>query len=373
MQDCAIVGAGPAGAIAAYRLAQAGFKVDLLERELLPRARPSGGVSPAVGRWVELDFSAAIAARVDRVRFTWQLGDPVEVALKTEPMWMVQRDRFDAFLVEQAQAAGATLHAPVEVTAAQFDGQAWQLTTPHGPQTARYLLLAAGSAAETGWLSLAPGRLAIAASLAVAAPPREPTLAQFDFGSLKNGFIWHFPQGDRSAISGAVMAGQGKSAELRQALTRYAQQVGLEPDTYTYRERPLRLWSGRQPLHAPQALLVGDAAGLADPLLGEGIRPAMLSGLRAAAAVEQALAGDSRAIAGYSQAIYDCWGSDMVLAQRLAALFYKFPKLAYKVGVKRPAAANIMSQILCGELRYRDVTDKAVQILKKSFLPGFGG
>ncbi len=374
MWDCAIVGAGPAGTVAAERLAQAGYQVQLLNRDELPRQRVcGGGVSPAVGRWLEADFSTAIAAKVNCVRFTWQLSDPIEVTLNTEPMWMVERDRFDTLLLERARAAGADFQAPVEVTQAQFDGQAWQLSTSQGPQTARYLIVATGDPASAAWVQSPPGREALAASLEVTASPDRPETAQFDFGTLKNGFIWTFPRGDRYAISGAVMSGNAKPAELQKALTRYAQQLGLRDSDYTYRQRSLRLWSERQPLHGQQAVLIGDAAGLADPLVAEGIRPAILSGLQAAAAVAQALAGDAQAIAAYSQAADEAWGSDMVLAQRLAGLFYKFPKIAYKVGVKRPAAANIMSQILCGELRYRDVTDKAMQILKKSFLPGFGG
>ncbi|MGC1247413.1 MAG: dehydrogenase, partial [Spirulinaceae cyanobacterium] len=66
------------------------------------------------------------------------------------------------------------------------------------------------------------------------------------------------------------------------------------------------------------------------------------------------------------------WGSDLVLAQRLAGLFYKFPKIAYKVGVKRPSAGQLMSKVLCGELRYSDVTEKAMQRLKSSLIPGRG-
>ncbi|NJL00960.1 MAG: geranylgeranyl reductase family protein [Spirulinaceae cyanobacterium RM2_2_10] len=374
MLDCAIIGAGPAGAAAALKLAQAGYAVQLIERHDLPHPRPGGGgVSPAIGRWLDLDFDAVIATRVNRVRFTWQLSDPIEVTLKTEPMWMVQREHFDALLVERAQAAGATLQTQTTATAARFNGRAWQLTTSQGEQTARYVIVASGSAATIAGLPRSPGREAIAAALTVAQPPSQAAVAQFDFGTLKNGFIWNFPQGDRYTISGAIVGGKGKPTELRQALTHYAQQLGLTEADYTYRERSLRLWGDRQPLHAENVLLAGDAAGLADPLLGEGIRPAILSGIRAATAIMQALAGETGAIASYSQAIYEHWGSDMVLAQRLAGLFYKFPKLAYKVGVKRPAAANIMSQILCGELRYSDVTDKALQILKKSFLPGFGG
>ena len=62
----------------------------------------------------------------------------------------------------------------------------------------------------------------------------------------------------------------------------------------------------------------------------------------------------------------------MAWAQKLAGIFYQFPKIAYKVAVKRPAAGQLMGEILCGQLKYSDVTDKAMQVLKKRLLPGFG-
>ena len=59
-----------------------------------------------------------------------------------------------------------------------------------------------------------------------------------------------------------------------------------------------------------------------------------------------------------------------IKADFLAGLFYKAPKIAYKVGVKRPAAGQLMGKILCGELSYSQVADKATQKLK--FIPGIG-
>jgi len=107
-------------------------------------------------------------------------------------------------------------------------------------------------------------------------------------------------------------------------------------------------------------------------LSGEGIRPSIYTGMKAAEAIDAALVGDGQALANYTKVISEEWGSDMLLAQRLAGLFYQFPGIAYKVGVKRPAAAQIMAKILCGELRYSDVTEQAMQRLKKSLLPGMG-
>ena len=62
----------------------------------------------------------------------------------------------------------------------------------------------------------------------------------------------------------------------------------------------------------------------------------------------------------------------MVWAGRLAGAFYRFPKVAYKVGVKLPAATIVISKILCGELHYADIANAAIKKLSNSFLPGRG-
>jgi len=111
MYDCIVVGAGPAGGSAAYHLAKRGRRVLVLEKEALPRYKPcGGGVSPQVAEWFDFDFSPAISLKTRDFRFTWNLSDPVELNLsELEPIWMVRRDIFDQFLIQQAQRQGAEL------------------------------------------------------------------------------------------------------------------------------------------------------------------------------------------------------------------------------------------------------------------------
>lgn len=123
-------------------------------------------------------------------------------------------------------------------------------------------------------------------------------------------------------------------------------------------------------MHGDLALLVGEAAGIVDPLIGEGIRPAMYTGVKAAGAISAALKGETNALAGYTESVNQEWGANLAKADFLAGLFYKAPKIAYKVGVKRPAAGQLMGKILCGELSYSQVAEKATQKLK--FIPGIG-
>ncbi|MBD2578687.1 NAD(P)/FAD-dependent oxidoreductase [Oscillatoria sp. FACHB-1406] len=375
MVDCIIVGSGPAGSAAAYHLAKRGHSVLVLEKESLPRYKAcAGGVSPAVADWFDFDFSPVINAKVSQVNYTWQMGDPMAVELTTQPMWMVQRDTFDNFLLEKAKAAGAQVQDSTAVTALKFNNGAWQVTTNNGNFEGRYLIAADGAtgpcAKLLGFKEIKPYTAGV---LEIDSPPKQSDTAKFDFGTLKNGFIWAFPKGDRISIAAGVVGSHKANAdELEKQLKTYASELGFNLANSQYRQQPMILWSENRTLHAQNALLAGDAAGVADPLLAEGIRPAMFTGVKAAEAISKALGGDGSALANYTKTIAEGWGNDMVWAQRLAGLFFKFPKIAYKVGVKRPAAAEVMSKILCGEMRYGEIADKATKVLKRSFLPGQG-
>ena len=376
MFDCIIVGAGPAGSTAAYHLAKRGRSVLVLEKASFPRHKPcGGGVSPAIAQWFDFDFAPVIDNTVTKVHYTWKQGDAVEAQLKdVEPMWMVRRDTFDHFLMQQAVQQGAELKDATAVTAVRQEGDRWQVATANGTFTAAYLIAADGSEGPmAAWLGFRDQQQTIGATLEVETPvpnDRQHT-ADFDFGSLKNGFIWNFPKSDGYSISAGFLRGKGKPQELKKQLTQYAQQTGINLSKSQYSEYSLNAWSGEQALHTNRALLAGEAAGVLDPLTGEGIRPSMFTGLKAAQVIDQTIAGQAT-LPHYTQIINEEWGSDMVLSGRLAGLFFQFPKIAYKVGVKRPAAAQIMGKILCGELRYSDVTDQAINKLKKSLIPGMG-
>lgn len=377
MFDCIVVGAGPAGITAAYHLAKRGHPVLLLEKATFPRYKPcGGGVSPAIQQWLDFDFTPVIETTITQVEYTWKMGEPLTTELKqVEPMWMVRRDKFDQFLLHRAQQQGVEVKENTEVTAISFKQNSWHLSTSRGDYSATYLIAADGvNGPMASWLGFKISQPYLGATLEIPAsiPPEKRHRAAFDFGSLKNGYIWNFPKSDGYTLSGGCFRGSAKPEQIKKQLSNYATKLGLDSSEGNYTEYPLRVWKENYPLHTDNALLAGETAGIGDPLLGEGIRPAIFSGFQAASAISRALGGEESALASYSATMHQEWGADMVLAHRLAGLFYQFPKIAYQFGVKRPLAATIMAKILGGHLRYADVTDYAIKQLKQRLIPGFG-
>ncbi|WP_339375174.1 geranylgeranyl reductase family protein [Stenomitos frigidus] len=374
MFDCIIVGAGPAGASAAYHLAKRGRSVLLLEKQALPRYKPcSGGVSPAIAQWFDFDFAPAIDRKLENICYTWKLGDPVDAKLQTsEPMWMVRRDVFDHFLVQQAQSQGAELRDDTEATGIEFKRDHWQVNTAKGAVTGRYLIAADGAKGPTSkWLGFKEPKRRSGSVLEVPAAAVDSEKAYFEFGMVKNGYIWRFPKADGYSLGIATFRGNDPN-DLNKLLTEYAQKSGLDVKAGQLTAHSLCLWDGNQTLHTQNALLAGEAACVVDPFTAEGIRPAIFTGVKAAGAIDEALTGNANALQSYTDLINNEWGADMVWAQRLAGVFYRIPNIGYKVGIKRPSATERIGQILCGELRYADVANKALKRLSSSLIPGMG-
>lgn len=373
MFDCIVVGAGPAGSTTAYQLAQRGRSVLLLEKHELPRYKPcTGAIAPSVASWLDFDLTPVIDQKLRRIRYTWQLDDPIEAELETEePMWIVRRDVFDHYLVEQALKQGATVKDGTPVLGIAFNDNVWTVKTEYGTHAARYLVAADGADGPMAqWLGFKPEKIrqSYVLEIDLPEPTAAPTMA-FEFGLVKQGCLWDFPKHQRHSLGIARFLGNTlKNPEQR--LAEYAQSLGSSFEAGRLYSHGLKLWNGNRSLHTQQALLVGEAAALVDPMTAEGIRPAIFSGIKAAVAIDAALTGNQQALAQYSQTIQDEWGKDIQWSQRIANVFFRMQKIGYRVGIKRPTATKRLGQLLAGEIRYADLANRVIKRISGSILPG---
>ena len=121
--DAVVIGAGPAGSTAAYRLARAGASVLLEDRARFPRDKPcGGGLTDRAVDQIPVDVTPVVEDAVSTFELGLAYRRRFERRSKTPLLLMTQRRRLDAFLAEKAAEAGAVFRAGVKVNDVDADG-----------------------------------------------------------------------------------------------------------------------------------------------------------------------------------------------------------------------------------------------------------
>jgi flavin-dependent dehydrogenase len=116
-----------------------------------------------------------------------------------------------------------------------------------------------------------------------------------------------------------------------------------------------------------RALLVGDAAGVVQPLFGEGIQYAVRSGAAAAAHLAAGTVAE-----GYTDAIRAMMADEFDAALRVGRVFHRAPYLSYRLGVKNPAGTRLVGRIMAGEASFAALENRIYERLKRPFGKNLG-
>ena len=361
--DVAVVGAGPAGSMTAYRLARAHARVLLIDRARFPRDKPCGG-GLTLRAVKELPFSVdpVVEDVVTRITCRLRYGPSFDRTGREALCLMTQRRRLDHFLAERAQEAGADFRDGVRVevesdTKLRLDGTPVEVDTLVGADGAN------GVTARTLGLGgdIVPG-VALEGNVPHGVVSKDEYRGRMviELAILAGGYGWIFPKGDHVNVGVGGWASEGPHvrARLRELCTVY----GIDPDDVT------ELRGHRLPLRRPttklgrgRALLVGDAAGLVDPVSGDGIYEAFVSARLAADAIQ---ADDLDAYEPTLRARLDPiaaagWGAKVALD--------RFPRTVFAV-MRLPMTWRALEKVVTGEVRdptaTRGVERRAMKLIE---------
>ncbi len=354
-----VVGAGPAGSVLARRLADAGREALLLDRAAFPRPKVCGGGLP-LRTWAELDppDACGLRATVDRVVLTASLGARLTVDEGIDAR-VVDRTAFDHALVRAAQAAGATLRERARVVGVARADARWRVRLQDGTTLAAPALAACDGADSAVLRSLGepPPPRGIAVEAYAPLPPDTPAAtrrtAWFDFRTLADGYAWAFPRGDEWGLGAGTS--RWPAPDLRQRFFAFAAAFP-HADAGAVRHirgAPLPHFRAPRPWYAREGLfLCGDAAGLVDPLTGEGIHYAVRSAALAAEAIAR------RDEAWYNAVIGEELASDLAIAARFARHAARTPRWAKGLILRTRRGRRVaerFSALLTGRISYREL------------------
>ncbi|EMG38050.1 geranylgeranyl reductase family protein [Desulfocurvibacter africanus PCS] len=295
MYDLIVIGAGPAGSMAARQAAQSGLKTLLLDKDQFPRAKPCGGGLTL--RALEFLASAGLrlpASVIERPLMGARItiaGRSVEVRKPWPVAVTVLRERFDSLLLHAAAAAGARVELGRRVEAVTQDRSHVAISTGRETWSGRLAVIAEGASGrlkrvvrpingELFWIC-------VSTDSTLNGQVDDHGLMHIETGLTRTGYAWIFPRRESASVGLSAMPGHCRGP--RRILGGYLGGHGFDADL-PLRGHIVPLGGLKRRLAAGRVLLAGDAGGFADAFTCEGIAYALLSGAAAGHAAALALA-----------------------------------------------------------------------------------
>ncbi|WDP89078.1 MAG: geranylgeranyl reductase family protein [Desulfobacter sp.] len=350
--DVIIAGAGPAGTAAGFDLVSAGMSVLIMDRRDFPRKKAcAGGITPKAMGLFPYDISHLIVRTCRKIVFRPPGGRAFPITAGGSPLcYMTQRQDLDAYALDRLTAAGGRFLKIEKIISLDQDNRGVGGQVICGGRRrrfrARYLIGADGANSRVReLLGRSLGNIARYPALEADVRVDRPGAfaPEFDFSRGIAGYYWIFPKGDHVNIG--IYGASPNVSVNRRLLVDYARERLGSETLENIKGYPIAVGGGRACAGIKRILLAGDAAGLAEPLFGEGIYFALKSGKTAAAAIVRSKEG--RAGSGYRRRLSRLF-MDLYLHRLGAALLYRFPGTCLGIGGYPPVKAYFAKGVARG-------------------------
>ncbi|MCK5238821.1 MAG: NAD(P)/FAD-dependent oxidoreductase [Candidatus Thorarchaeota archaeon] len=385
--DVIVVGAGPAGTIAAYETASAGHRTLLLEKFSIPRDKSCGGAVMYHGlHMIKQKMPRSLVEReIYGLRFVLQNGEKAEFISNKMIGITVQRAYFDEFLARLAEKAGAEVVDKARVVSVDTNREYAIVELDDGNKLrSKFVVGADGvNSIVSRSLNLRPKRkdlskvglgmesdFYVGESGVLQAMQGNPSVLEIRPLDGRVGYGWVFPKREHLAIG---VAGSGTQMHpLKPIFERFHKNMESKLKVKLIPEKRRTYFLGGDGLRSKnvttRALLIGDAAGFVDPMMGEGIAYAMRSGYYAACVIDNCIKSnmyDEQSLMQYQRLCYNEFASNFATATwaGIKGTFLTESLLPRISGHK--LASDIMASVARGEIGYSAIP---VTVFRK--LPG---
>jgi flavin-dependent dehydrogenase len=269
---------------------------------------------------------------------------------------MTQRRRLDAFLAERAVEAGAEFRDGVRVTGIESANGNVIVTAGNEQLLGDVLVGADGVNGVTARALGLRGRHVYGVALEGNVPyqavseERYRGRAVLELGIVSGGYGWVFAKGDH--VNVGVGGWEAEGPRLRSLLDRLCVEHGIQPEAVTgLRGFRLPLRGTGDPAASGRALLVGDAAGLVDPISGDGMYEAFVSARLAAEAAGDVLAGRATTLDAYPPRLDEALARDAQASWAAKLAFDRFPRTAFGF-ILAPRVWTFVDALIRGEIEH---------------------
>ena len=362
--DVIVVGAGPAGSTAARECAARGLSVLLLDKAEFPRDKPcGGGVTIRAAGQLPFEITPVVERVISRVEFSEHQTREFTRTAPKKVSYLTQRSRLDAFLAERAIDAGAVFRQRESIRGVERHSTHVVVRTAARSFEGRTLVAADGANGKTAKLAGLDVRLLLGLAMEgnLSPPGGVPEKWQetmgFDFGSLPGGYAWVFPKGDH--LNFGLGGWRHIGPTLRDRLQQMVRSYGFDSDDlWGVRGYHLPLRQPGSPLADGNVVLVGDAAGLVDPLTGEGIFASFFSGTTAAKHIAAYLGDEAPDLQGYRREVERELLPELLVSRQFHDIYHLWPGLF--VGIERQTSIlwKPLARLLRGEWTYLSVKQR---------------
>jgi len=317
----AVLGGGPAGAFAAEQIAARGLDVQLFDEKLAWEKPCGGGLTyKAYAHYPFLLENPAPKRRVTEMVVAGPTAGNVSLKLQ-DPLVIYSRLDLNRLLLDRAAAAGAQLEC-ARVLSISRQRSGWQIRTNRGTAEADFCIVATGARNGLRQVGAEFGARDVMSALGYYVPGDQQHI-EIRFLPRLEGYIWVFPRCGHLSVG---ICGKGEPASaLRAKLEAFMHSRDLatqDAKFYSHLLPSLSPHSWRNNRVAGDGwMAVGDAAGLVDPITGEGLFYAIRSGDLAAGVLLSDAPAPERS-ARYRKLLADDFGSDLEMGSRLAHRFY---------------------------------------------------
>jgi geranylgeranyl reductase family protein len=373
MKRVAILGGGPAGAFAAEQLASAGLDVLVFDEKLAWEKPCGGGLTyKAYSQYPFLIENSTPKRLITETILAAPHGGEVSLKLD-DPLLIYSRLDLNRMLLERAERAGAQIEKARVLEMSRY-GRGWQLRTSSGIAHADFCIVATGARnalPEVG-TELTPEDTMSALGYYV---PGDQTHIDIQFLPRLEGYIWVFPRCGHLSVG---ICGKGEPASsLRKRLERYLTQRGIAwkgATFYSHLLPSLDAASWKKNRVAGEGwMAVGDAAGLVDPVTGEGLYYAIRSADLAARALLSEVGEAAGKAAQYRQSLQHDFAADLEFGARLAKrvflgrfLFGSVPARMVQFTRRSPRFSAIIQDLFAGKQPYLGLKRRLLQNLNGS-------